>query len=48
MTTSTCCRLQDRNLPDYLTKVISTHIAKKAYPSLLPYKERDLEEKMAV
>ena len=28
MTASTCCRLQDKNFPDYLTQVVSAHISK--------------------
>ena len=47
MTASTCCRLQDRNLPEYLSKVISAHISEEAYPSPLPSEEMLLEEKMA-
>ena len=47
MIASTCCRLQDRNFPEYLSKLISAHIAEKAYPSLLPSEEMLLEEKMA-
>ena len=47
MTASTCCRLQNRNLPEYLSQVISAHIAEKAYPSLLPSEEMLLDEKMA-
>jgi len=46
MTASTCCRLQNRNLLEYLTEAISAHISRKAYPSLLPSKEIVLEEKM--
>jgi len=46
MTASTCCRLQNRNLPDYLSDVISAHMSGKAYPSLLPSEEIVLEEKM--
>jgi len=46
MTASTCCRLQDRNLPEYLSEAISAHIAGKAYPSLLPLEEILSEEKM--
>jgi transposase len=47
MTASTCCRLQDRNFPDYLTEAVSAHIAKKAYSSLLPPKEMFLEKMAA-
>lgn len=47
MTASTCCRLQNRNLPEYLTEAISAHISRKAYPSLLPSEEMVSEEKMA-
>jgi transposase len=46
MTASTCCRLQDRNLPEYLSDAISAHISGKAYPSLLPSEEVIFEEKM--
>ena len=47
MTASTCCRLQNRNLLDYLEDAISRHIAKQAFPSLLPSEEIAVEEKMA-
>ena len=46
MTASTCCRLQDLNLPEYLSEAISAHISEKAHPSLLPSEEILLEEKM--
>ena len=46
MTASTCCRLQDRNLPEYLSKAIFAHVSGTAYPSLLPSEEIALEEKM--
>lgn len=47
MTASTCCRLQDRNLPDYLEQVIYAHIGKQLPPSLLPSDEILLEKKIA-
>lgn len=47
MTTSTCCRLQSRNLPKYLSKAIYAHISGKSYPSLLPCEEMPVEEKIA-
>ena len=47
MTASTCCRLQGKNLPEYLSKAISAHISRKAYPSLLPSEEMLVEEKIA-
>lgn len=47
MIASACCRLQDRNLPEYLNKAISAHISGRFYLSLLPPEEMLLEEKMA-
>ena len=47
MTASTCCRLQSRNLPDYLSDAIYAHVSGKAYPSLLPSEEMLVEEKIA-
>lgn len=47
MTASTCCRLQNQNLPEYLSKAIYAHISGKSYPSLLPSEEMPVEEKIA-
>ena len=47
MTASTCCRLQDRNLPDYLEQAVYAHISKQLFPSLLPFKEVRLNQKIA-
>lgn len=47
MTVTTCCHLQDRNVLDYLTQAVQSHISKQAPPSLLPTSEVSQEEKIA-
>ena len=47
MTVTTCCRLQNKNLPDYLTQAIQAYIAKQPHLSLIPSDEVLLNEKMA-
>ena len=47
MTASTCCRLQDRNLPEYLSDAISAYVSRNPHPSLLPSENMPMEEKIA-
>lgn len=47
MTARTCCRLQQRNVLDYLTQAVQAHISKQAPPSLLPSEDLLQDEKIA-